>query len=74
MSNVHTRKENNYFVPSINWTIRLQRHGNLFVKINYLLSDSKNVSDLISYLRLLRITVRPLQRADSSTSTGGVES
>ena len=47
------------------WIIRLQRHGKLLVKINYsfdkdqqqvLLSDRKNVSDLIAYLVILRTT------------------
>ena len=52
-------------VISIIWTIQIQRHGKLLVKINYsfdkikqrdLLLDGKSVSDLIAYLRLLRTT------------------
>ena len=49
----------------------------LLIKIKQrdLLSDSKNVSNLIAYLELLRTTgmFRPLQGVDSSISIGRIE-
>ena len=54
---VHTKKfkmsrrsckwENNYFVTSINWTIRLQRHGKLLVKISYSLDKDQTTRFII---------------------------
>ena len=35
MSRRSCKRENNYFLTGITWTIRLQRHGKLLVKINH---------------------------------------
>ena len=84
MSRRSCKWENNYFVTSISWTIRLQRHGKLLVKINYSFDKDQTTRFIIWWQKLfwficLFETFKnhqmflPLQGIDNSISIGRIE-